>query len=170
MHRSAAASLVSGTRPSLDAFADRRAVFWEEVGVQPFGLRITLTRPTQASLPAFERHFEQLVSEYQNVHIVNLLSTRDQEATLTDAYADHVRLSQQENADFRDHLDLTQFDFHARTRMLGIENMRAELASTVGEVEEMFGSFNAAVDASGQASTVLGQRGVFRSNCKGAKS
>ncbi|KAK4701408.1 synaptojanin, partial [Phenoliferia sp. Uapishka_3] len=138
-------------------------LFWEEVGLQPFGLKITITRPLEASLPAFTRHFESLLDTYEHVHIVNLLSTKDQEAQLTDAYAAHL-----DKAGLKGEVGMTAFDFHARSKIGGIESVKSQLKNVVGSVGQGFGACIAAVDGRGEESTtlIMPQQGVFRTNCK----
>ncbi|KAM0755638.1 hypothetical protein T439DRAFT_8341 [Meredithblackwellia eburnea MCA 4105] len=137
-------------------------LFWEEVGIQPFGLKITITRPIEASLPAFTRHFTDLIDTYSSLHIINLLSSKDQEAQLTDSYALHL-----DRAGLRDQVGLTAFDFHARSKLGGIESVRNQLSTVVGDVGETFGACVASVDGGEEGTTVvMNQRGVFRTNCK----
>ena len=68
-------------------------VFWEQQGLQTFGQKIQITRP-QASQPAFERHFMQLIDEYGAVHAINLLGSKENEAILTSAYAKSLQVAQ----------------------------------------------------------------------------
>lgn len=141
-------------------------VFWEETGL-PFGLKITITRPIESSLPAFLRHFESLIDNYSSLHIVNLLSSKDQEVLLTEAYQAHLAASKLIDEEIKENVFMTNFDFHARSRVGGIESIKTQLASVVGAVEERFGACLVAVDSEGQGSLIVGQRGVFRTNCKG---
>lgn len=144
-------------------------LFWEE-GAQPFG-KITVTRPQEASLPAFLRHFESLIDAYKSLHLVNLLSSKDQEALLTDAYESHLREAKRVDEDIRERVEMTNFDFHARSRVGGIESVKSQLASAIGAVSESFGSCLVGLEdgekGKGKAQVLVGQRGVFRTNCKG---
>lgn len=98
-------------------------VFWEQQGLQTFGQRIQITRP-QASQPAFERHFLQLTEEYGAVHAVNLLGTKENEASLTAAYARHLQIARNT---FGNSIGLTNFDFHNAVRLYGHDNVMREL-------------------------------------------
>lgn len=143
-------------------------MFWEEGGASPFALKITITRPPEASLPAFIRHFEDLVDTYSNIHSINLLSAeKEGEIALTSAYEAHLAAASQVEDSIREHVAMTQFDFHAKSRIGGIESVKAQLATSVGLVEEQFGACIVSVDTDGSGSLVVGQRGVFRTNCKG---
>ena len=94
-------------------------VFWEQQGLQTFGQRIQITRP-QASQPAFERHFAQLNQEYGYVHAINLLGSKENEATLTAAYDRSLRNSPDL---FVDNVNFTNFDFHNMVKMHGHDSM-----------------------------------------------
>ncbi|THH26808.1 hypothetical protein EUX98_g7380 [Antrodiella citrinella] len=90
-------------------------VFWEQQGLQTFGQKIQITRP-QASQPAFERHFAQLSQEYGYVHAVNLLGTKENEATLTSAYERSLRSAPDL---FGNNVSFTNFDFHNMVKING---------------------------------------------------
>jgi len=49
------------------------SVFWEQQGLQAFGQKIQITRPAQASQPAFDKHFDELLSIYGPVHAVKFV-------------------------------------------------------------------------------------------------
>lgn len=99
-------------------------VFWEQQGLQTFGQRIQFTRP-HASQPAFEKHFSQLIEEYNSVHAINLLGTKENEAILTQTYAQHLHAAK--SAVFGDSIGITHFDFHAVVRIGGHESVMREL-------------------------------------------
>ena len=98
-------------------------VFWEQQGLQTFGQKIQITRP-HASQPAFERHFAQIIEEYGSTHAINLLGTKENEATLTNAYARHLSVAR---GALGDDLGITNFDFHAAVRVNGHENVVRDL-------------------------------------------
>jgi hypothetical protein len=136
-------------------------VFWEEGG-QPFG-QIEVTRPVAATLPAFSRHFESLIDEYSNVHVLNLLSSRDQEALLTSAFENNLR-----SADdlVKSRTTMTAFDFHARTAVGGIDSLMSQLLAVVGTDLEQIASSLVSIDEKGVDTLLIGQRGIMRTNCK----
>jgi hypothetical protein len=96
------------------------AVFWEQQGLQTFGQRIQITRP-HASQPAFDRHFVQLVEDYGAVHAINLLGTKENEASLTLAYTQHLQIAK---GALGDDLGITNFDFHNAVRIGGHDSVR----------------------------------------------
>ncbi|KAM0792451.1 hypothetical protein ACM66B_005128 [Microbotryomycetes sp. NB124-2] len=140
-------------------------VFWEEAGT-PLAVKITVTRPIEASLPAFIRHFDDLMDTYDSVHCINLLSSKDGEAALTASYSAHLATASQIEDRIRQHVSMTEFDFHAKSRIGGIESVRSQLASSIGETEQHFGACLVNVEKDGAGSLVIGQQGVFRTNCK----
>lgn len=101
----------------------RCSVFWEQQGLQTFGQRIQITRPN-ASQPAFERHFAQIIDEYGSVHAINLLGTKDAEATLSHAYARHLQAAK---SIWDSDIGITHFDFHNAVRLGGHESVFREL-------------------------------------------
>lgn len=98
-------------------------VFWEQQGLQTFGQRIQITRP-HASQPAFERHLLQLMEEYGAIHAVNLLGQKENEASLTNAYAHHLTRARHA---LGDDLGITHFDFHNQVRIGGHDSVMREL-------------------------------------------
>jgi len=98
-------------------------VFWEQQGLQTFGQRVQITRPN-ASQPAFERHFAQIIDEYGSVHAINLLGTKDAEATLTHAYARHLQVAK---SIWGSDIGITHFDFHNAVRLGGHESVIRDL-------------------------------------------
>lgn len=96
------------------------SVFWEQQGLQTFRPTVQITRSQAASQPAFDRHFSQLGDEYGAVHAINLLGTRENEATLTEAYSAHLRALQATGG-----LDLgiTHYDFHNHVKLTGHDSV-----------------------------------------------
>ncbi|GAA5860538.1 hypothetical protein JCM3774_006201 [Rhodotorula dairenensis] len=117
-------------------------LFWEEGGSQPFNQKITITRPIEASLPAFLRHCEDLVEHYSRFHILNLLANKEGEAALTQAYEAHLRAAQDADENLRDNVGMTEFDFHARSKGGGgIDSVQAQLWREVESTEETIGAY-----------------------------
>ena len=91
--------------------------------MQTFGQRIQITRP-HASQPAFDAHFAQLIEEYNMVHAINLLGTKENEAVLTASYAQHFNAAR---LVFENDIGITDFDFHTVVRLGGHESVMREL-------------------------------------------
>jgi hypothetical protein len=104
--------------PGLTAFL----VFWEQTGLQTFIQKIQITRPPAAAQPAFERHFTSLLDEYGAVHILNLLGSKENETTLSQAYTQLAARGTNGNA-----LEMTNFDFHSAVRAGGHDSVPLQL-------------------------------------------
>lgn len=135
-------------------------LFWEQAGIQlPGSSKITLTRSTEASQPAFNLHFSTLIEKYGAVHLVNLLSqsVKQGEATLGQAYSSHIEeLPPQE----RRQVYLTNFDFHAVTG--GDFRLANNIRPLLNAAAQEFAYY---LEDSATKSIVLEQMGVFRTNC-----
>ena len=103
------------------------SVFWEQQGLQTFGQKIQITRP-QASQPAFERHFGHLTEQYGYVQAINLLGTKDAEASLTAAYARHLHIAK---GVWGEDIGITHYDFHQAVRMGGHDSVMRDLRSVI---------------------------------------
>ncbi|GAA6063284.1 hypothetical protein JCM10212_004666 [Sporobolomyces blumeae] len=149
-------------------------VFWEEGGGQPFNPKITITRPLDASLPAFLRHFEDLLETYSpaSIHILNLLSQKEGELALSSSYASHLAEAKQVDEAVAHSVAMTEFDFHRKTKVAGgIEYVKRMLADETASVQERFGAFVVGVEKKGEdgeeeLTQVMRQSGIFRTNCK----
>ncbi|KAI0265790.1 SacI homology domain-containing protein [Gloeopeniophorella convolvens] len=135
-------------------------LFWEQQGLQTFGQRIQITRP-QASQPAFERHFAHLTEHYGSVHAINLLGTKDAEATLTTAYARHLQMAK---GVWGDDIGITHYDFHQAVRSGGHDSVTRELRRLGGVADNMDHFGFTMCDATSDE-IITDQKGVFRTNC-----
>lgn len=126
-------------------------VFWEQQGGTPFGgQRVQITRPPIASQPAFNKHFASLLTSYPHVEVVNLLSSRDHEALLSNAYREHVRNANAQLFEDNDNgksssvngneIGYTEFDFHSKVKLAGgIESVRDNIRrdpDTGGKIDQ----------------------------------
>jgi hypothetical protein len=136
------------------------AVFWEQQGLQTFGQRIQITRPT-TSQPAFERHFTQLVEEYGAVHALNLLGTKENEASLTSAYGRHLQIAR---SALGDDLFITHFDFHNAVKTGGHDSVIRDLRRLEAVAQHM-DSFGFTMCDASLDEIVTDQKGIFRTNC-----
>ena len=128
--------------------------FWEQRGVQ-LGLTVDLVRDIEASKYAFQRHFEFLVARYGIVKIVNLLSNKSAEASLSDIYEKLWRLADDPKVDY------IPFDFNYHCRGSNYQNIAMLLHSLINDIHS-FGYF---VHDYAQKSSIMQQKGVFRVNC-----
>ncbi|KAF8269062.1 SacI homology domain-containing protein [Lactarius quietus] len=135
-------------------------LFWEQQGLQTFGQRIQITRP-QASQPAFERHFAHLTEQYGCVHAINLLGTKDAEATLTAAYARQLHIAK---GVWGDDIGITHYDFHQAVRVSGHDSVLRDLRR-LGSVADNIDRFGFTMCDAGTDEIITEQKGVFRTNC-----
>lgn len=132
-------------------------------GLSGQGHRIQLTRTGVATQPAFERHFEDLLTQYSVVQVVNLLScSREGEIQLSQAYSDRHQAYTNET------VGMTHFDLHHRSKLNGLEGVRHQLFNEqhLGRQVDEFGYCLAALQPDGKQPTICeSQKGVFRTNC-----
>ncbi|OAA65010.1 endonuclease/Exonuclease/phosphatase [Cordyceps fumosorosea ARSEF 2679] len=156
-------------------------VFWEQAAdLIPGRQKLTITRPPDATQPAFNKHFEELETMYSAVHIVNLLSeTKPGEVELSNAYKTGIkycplsRLRQGGGIDDHAMLRQTHYDFHAETKGPGGYEAAREIRRYIEHSIDGFAYFLAeeADDDKHLRSkdtrmiVVLQQEGVFRTNC-----
>ncbi|PPR04035.1 hypothetical protein CVT24_010610 [Panaeolus cyanescens] len=135
-------------------------LFWEQQGLQTFGQRIQITRP-HASQPAFERHFAQLIEEYESIHAINLLGQKENEASLTDAYARHLQIAK---TALGDDLGITHYDFHNAVRIGGHDSVIRDLRR-IESITDNVDRFGFSMSDASTDDIVTEQKGVFRTNC-----
>ncbi|KAG9101703.1 inositol polyphosphate 5-phosphatase [Ceratobasidium sp. 370] len=135
------------------------ANFVEQQGLQIGAQRIQITRPQAASQPAFDRHFAQLVEEYDSVHAINLLGTKENEAALTAAYTAHLKTLR---AGGSSEVDMSNLDFHAVVRTMGHDTIPVTLRSLEGVKS---GLANHGFTTVQSDTLITPQTGVFRTNC-----
>ncbi|KAG8690428.1 inositol polyphosphate 5-phosphatase [Ceratobasidium sp. 423] len=125
------------------------------------GQRIQITRTQGASQPAFERHFAQLIEEYETVNIINLLGTKENEAALTAAYTAHLQTLR---ASGNTEVGLSNLDFHGVVRVMGHDAVPATLKSLEGVQHGLHNYGFTNVEHAGNA-LIAPQVGIFRTNC-----
>lgn len=157
-------------------------VFWEQAtGFLPGQQKIDITRSTEATQHAFDKHFGNIELEYGAVHVINLLSVlKSGESELSAKFREHIRrrLKKKEHIDdLSDHalLRLTEFDFHAETKgPLGYGasgQIRREVKNSLQGfayflAEDTGGGMDSSYqDALDRSPVILQQEGVFRTNC-----
>ncbi|OCF43348.1 hypothetical protein I317_02786 [Kwoniella heveanensis CBS 569] len=154
-------------------------LFWQQpsAGLGTLQQKVEITRPPQATQPAFDKHFLGLIEHYHSVHAVNLLGQKDAEAMLSQAYSDHLAslrrtlertpIQQPNSIDepSRGKLDLTPYDFHAAVKTGGHEMVKYDFSMRLGKVADSMEEFGwTAIDAN-TGGVIERQGGVFRTNC-----
>ncbi|TPX69671.1 hypothetical protein SpCBS45565_g02245 [Spizellomyces sp. 'palustris'] len=133
-------------------------VFWEQTGIQ-MTHKVTISRGAESSAPATRKHFEELISRYNKIHVINLLGQKDgsSEQMLSELF----RQSISKMIDLSDALAYTEFDFHAIIKRDGYERL-SELVALLRRPLEDYSYFLADGDG---GSTIFNQQGVVRTNC-----
>nr|XP_031862893.1 uncharacterized protein CI109_001367 [Kwoniella shandongensis]KAA5529965.1 hypothetical protein CI109_001367 [Kwoniella shandongensis] len=154
-------------------------LFWQQpsAGIQTLQQKVEITRPAQATQPAFDKHFLELLEQYHSVHAVNLLGQKDAESMLSAAYSDHLTTlketldhtpipeKKEMDASPRGTLELTPYDFHSAVRANGQEAVKFDFSTRLGEVMDSMERFGwTAIDAT-TGQVIEQQQGVFRTNC-----
>jgi endonuclease/exonuclease/phosphatase family metal-dependent hydrolase len=157
-------------------------LFWEQANGIPSQQKVTISRSAEATQPAFDKHFEALQRAYGDVVVVNLLSTKVAETSLTRQYDEHI----QQFSEKRDpekvesehqHLKAINWDYHAETKGVGLdgaERIKRWLIDSAVSFEYFLSEQTQAtprVGPSGRKAVLVGQNevlkqaGVFRTNC-----
>ncbi|KAL8731734.1 MAG: hypothetical protein Q9166_003181 [cf. Caloplaca sp. 2 TL-2023] len=160
-------------------------IFWEQAtGLLPNQQKIQIARSSEATQPAFDKHFERLELAYGTVHILNLMSTTKMgEVELTARYQHHIQHSPlNQTIGFeglsKQRLIQSQFDFHAETKGPGGYEAASMVRKLIQDRADSFAYFLCDnIDASKathghleqagkeQSTVILQQQGVFRVNC-----
>ncbi|PWW76141.1 DNase I-like protein [Tuber magnatum] len=163
-------------------------IFWEQqTGLLPNQQKIQITRSSEATQPAFDKHFESISLKYGAIHLVNLLSqTKSGEAELSSHLKYHIKHSplttlgsdEKRNAlGDSSLLKATEYDFHAETKGPSGYEAASMISRIVKHSADAFGFFlmessscesNHRTRRRGQKETefvMLQQEGVFRTNC-----
>ncbi|KAF7355511.1 Inositol polyphosphate phosphatase [Mycena sanguinolenta] len=135
-------------------------LFWEQQGLQTFSQRIQITRPT-TSQPAFDRHFAQLAEEYGSIHAMNLLGTKENETSLTNAYSRHLLIAR---TALGDDLYITHFDFHNAVKSGGHDSVFRDIRR-MSSVTDHVDSYGFTMSDASADDLVTEQKGIFRTNC-----
>ncbi len=133
-------------------------LFWEQPGVQVGSHKVKLSRSTEASAHAYNKHFSMLKSRYGKQVIVNLLNSslsgnKESEAALSQSYQNRHQASA--------HSDIPHvvFDYHLECRSGNTKNLRKLLENVESYLKD-FGLYCAIGE-----DIVSEQKGTFRTNC-----
>jgi hypothetical protein len=130
-------------------------LFWEQPGVQVGSHRIKMSRGSEISQPAYDKHMFLLKERYENTVVINLLSSRESELTLNQLFNSHHKASRIGNE-----FPFINFDFHALCSRGHRENLEKLYSYELDKYCEQFGFFHAEGGVVRQL-----QQGVLRVNC-----
>ena len=127
-------------------------LFWEQPGVNVGSHKVKFSRGMDLTRPAFEKQFSNLMREYKDVVILNLLGislvgSKEGEATLSSSYQE-----QQSKTSYKQ-MKHYLYDFHAEGGGKNLEKLWSRISETV-EQQSFFCSATGSVQA-----------GVIRTNC-----
>ncbi|XP_064476937.1 synaptojanin-1-like isoform X2 [Ornithodoros turicata] len=127
-------------------------LFWEQPGVQVGSHRVKMSRGSEASAPAFERHMSQIKQRYGDQVIINLLGSKEGESMLTQMFQHHHKASRRK-------IPMVSFDYHSMCRG-GRQDNLIHLKNQISPHLSSFGCFYF-----NGSEICLQQTGTFRTNC-----
>ncbi|VVT46486.1 uncharacterized protein SAPINGB_P001237 [Magnusiomyces paraingens] len=131
-------------------------IFWEQ-DANIISAKINITRSSEATQPAFNKHFEQLVQKFGIVHVVNLLANKPGEYELSERYRNHILASR----NLKGNLGLTEFDFHAEVASRGY----SQANRIIPLLQEAFLEISFYSNNARRPADKTEQHGIFRTNC-----
>lgn len=130
-------------------------LFWEQPGVQVGPHKIHMSRGSEISQSAYDKHMFLLKERYENVVLINLLSSREAELPLNQLFNSHHKASR-----IGCEFPFINFDFHALCSRGHRENLENLYSYELVKYCDQFGFFHA---EKGKALQL--QQGVIRVNC-----
>ncbi|CAM1293610.1 SYNJ1 (predicted) [Pycnogonum litorale] len=129
-------------------------LFWEQPGIQVGSHRVKMSRGTELSAPAYDRHLTTIKRRYGQQVIVNLLGCKEGESMLSQMFQTHHRASRHGKD-----IPYVHFDYHAMCRGGKFDNLKV-LKQKLAKQLQSFGWF-----CSEGCSVIMQQTGTFRINC-----
>ncbi|KAI1286204.1 Synaptojanin-1 [Halotydeus destructor] len=130
-------------------------LFWEQPGVNVGSHKIKMSRGSEVSQPAYERHFIMLKKRYGKQFIVTLMGSKEGETMLTKLYKAHHRVSNHAND-----IPLVAFNYHEQCPRGRQENLTKKLKPDLQKALDAFGFYTF------QRGAIKSyQCGTFRVNC-----
>lgn len=138
-------------------------LFWEQPGVQVGSHRIRMSRGSEISQLAYDKHLVHLYQRYNSVKFLNLLSSspqREGEVALNKLFSLHHKASSENNGE-----SLINYDYHACcTRANQNKPVLEKLyQNELAQYTERFSFFHSTGSSSNEPVSV--QLGVIRVNC-----
>lgn len=123
-----------------------------------------------------------MTEQYGYVHAINLLGTKDAEASLTAAYARHLQIAK---GVWGDDIDITHYDFHQAVRVAGHDNVMRDFRFVskaaafsvffrqanvrwyrrLNSVSDNIDRFGFTMCDASSEDMITEQKGIFRTNC-----
>ncbi|RWS07386.1 synaptojanin-1-like protein [Dinothrombium tinctorium] len=130
-------------------------LFWEQPGINVGSHKIKMSRGSEVSQPAYDRHLVLLKKRYGKQVLINLMGGKEGEAMLTKMYKAHHKVS-----NFGRDIKMVTFDYHAQCPRGRQDNLTKHLKHDIAKYLEEFSFFAAEKD-----DVLASQKGTFRINC-----
>lgn len=130
-------------------------LFWEQPGIQVGSHRIRMSRGSEISQAAYDKHMFLLKERFDNIVLINLLSSRESEVTLNQLFNIHHKASK-----IGSEFPFINYDYHALSPRGNKENLEKLFSYELEKYCDQFGFFH-----SERGEIMQIQRGVFRINC-----
>lgn len=129
-------------------------LFWEQPGINVGSHKIKMSRGSEVTQPAYDRHVALLKNRYGRQHFINLCGSKEGEANLTRLYELHHKACR-----IGKDIPLTAFDYHYHCSRGRTENL-TKLKEQIDKNIETFGFFTL-----NSSRVSHRQTGTFRVNC-----
>eukprot|EP00127_Corallochytrium_limacisporum_P002598 Clim_evm34s134 gene=Clim_evmTU34s134 len=131
-------------------------LFWEQTGLQLGAHKVKFPRTDEASAPAFQKHVDRMLEDFEKLYILNLLgSSKEGEKLLTDKFEFAVK-----NFGRQNDLIYQWFDMHSKTKGGRYDDGVRQMIEKVGSQLHDYGFY-----VSHYGSPLRFQLGVVRTNC-----
>lgn len=128
-------------------------LFWEQPGIQVGSHKVKMSRGSEASTPAFERHLTSIKQRYGDQVIINLLGCKEGEMMLSKMFQNHHKVSRHQDIPY------ITFDYHSMCRG-GKQDNLVILKKKISSQLQDFGLFYSEGE-----NVIVQQTGTFRTNC-----
>nr|CAB3266760.1 synaptojanin-1-like [Phallusia mammillata] len=126
---------------------------WEQPGLNVGSHKVKLSMPFEISFKAYEKHLKNVEKLYLTCTLVNLLGSKEGEASLSRTFQTH-----HESSHFAESMKFINFDYHAECRVGKSANI-SKLMDQLDPLLESFGFYVA------NGNEIQQQTGVLRINC-----
>ena len=117
-----------------------------------------IVRDLKISMPHFNSHIIELIKDYYNVSIVNLLGDKDHEKIVSTTFEIHYNIMR---SNLRNKCDYFYYDFHNKCKNDNFENLK-EFLEQLNKNIIKYGFFHYKTN---NQTIISEQKGVFRTNC-----
>ena len=139
-------------------------IFWKQ---KQAGLnsKIKVTRNELMTQALFEQNLNQLLDDYGNTILINLVSqTRKEEHILSIFYLKMLELVQKKDLRLKEGIQYVSYDFHKETTGDKFHKI-SDLMNQVSGLQKNFKYFHVTQQSDGSSNIKKMQEGVFRVNC-----